>query len=438
VTRPASSAPTLTLFDLLDVTDALPFPPPGQGLAMKFEPDDDFGDSVDTRGLDAVTAGVLVLAGGWCSRREPGFIRTEVLATIDPDWERAAGVLVRRGIWRKLQDGYQFADCRRWGLDGTPQAGPAPALRDARAARPAAGAQAALRKALHRDPALRDALRARDAGRCRYCLAPVRWGAGRASDSGTWALIDMDGTMDMGNIVVACVRCAGARRRGEHLVLAAGSVPAGNASAVNGNATGSVPVSVPAGQKRSGKRSSRAGLIDDLDHQSRVKSKSPARAGNASGQVKQFSTSVPAGGPGDGAAAQKRSGPGDAPGNASRHRNASRTATGAVAVELCQRAGRVVTDDEALHAIAILDKRAHDAGTTPGGAAYYRACVRNEADHRNLLPREPTLQEILSHPDWQPPRPDAHPYELDPATGACACSWPRGNARHASAEARTA
>lgn len=88
----------------------------------------------------------------------------------------------------------------------------------------------ALRTALFRDPALRQAVRDRDADRCQYCDGGVRWGAGRAPDVGCYDLVDPEGPRALANIVVACGSCvqekggreprqAGMELRGDRLAL---------------------------------------------------------------------------------------------------------------------------------------------------------------------------------------------------------------------------
>lgn len=65
----------------------------------------------------------------------------------------------------------------------------------------------ARRQALFRDAGLKKTIRFRDDDDCRYCGITVRWGAGQASDSGTFDHIDPDGENVIENIVVACNAC---------------------------------------------------------------------------------------------------------------------------------------------------------------------------------------------------------------------------------------
>lgn len=69
------------------------------------------------------------------------------------------------------------------------------------------------RQALFRDSPLREAIRSRDAGRCRYCDAEVNWQDRRGHLGGTYDHLDPDGPNTMENLVVACRGC-NSRKRG--------------------------------------------------------------------------------------------------------------------------------------------------------------------------------------------------------------------------------
>lgn len=66
---------------------------------------------------------------------------------------------------------------------------------------------AARRQALHRDKALRDEIRERDRGRCRYCHVEVAWNDRRGTTGGTYDHIDPSGDNSRTNVVVACRAC---------------------------------------------------------------------------------------------------------------------------------------------------------------------------------------------------------------------------------------
>jgi len=67
----------------------------------------------------------------------------------------------------------------------------------------------ARRQALHRDTALRDRIRTRDHGRCRYCGKEVHWHDRRGPLGGTYDHIDPTGPNADWNLVVACRGCNG-------------------------------------------------------------------------------------------------------------------------------------------------------------------------------------------------------------------------------------
>lgn len=419
---------------------------------MKFTPHDDFGDSADTKGLDVLTAGFFALSGAWCSRNpmhgKPGFIPVEVLADISPEWERLAEVLARRGLWRKARDGYQFVGWRqRW--DGTAQAADSAPVA---AASPAAPVRRSPppgrpRQVVYRDKALRDALRARDGDRCRFCTVPVRWGRGRARDSGTWELADQGGEMDGANIVVACMGCAGARRKGADIVLAApGTVIGRDGSPFPGDGSGTVTEAISPAQNRHANRHSRAYLIDQSQSsagvlQSGVKSKSRARNGRDGSELGRDASSGP-----------KRHDGGDGSGDASQPAPFSEAdVIEAITDEFLKAHGQVVIRGQALHAKGVIDQRAARNKTRIATLGYYRTSVRDEADTRRLLPPDPADQswhEILTDPEWDGIRPGKattkkHEFKLDHFDASrnaeiCACGLPRTNKRHPQSEARTA
>jgi|GEM_PF-1115364 len=107
-----------------------------------------------------------------------------------------------------------------------------------------------------------------------------------------------------------------------------------------------------------------------------------------------------------------------------------------VVAALSEKAGRIVSDDDARHAISVIAKRAGAAGTViHDPPRYYPAAVRNEADADGLMPQPPPLAEILAEP-WQPV-PGSHTFELNEATGACAhCDMPSPHVSHKTQEAR--
>lgn len=63
------------------------------------------------------------------------------------------------------------------------------------------------RQQLHRDPELRDLIRERDGGLCRYCGVEVNWTDRRGSLGGTYDHVDPIGENTPENLVVACRGC---------------------------------------------------------------------------------------------------------------------------------------------------------------------------------------------------------------------------------------
>lgn len=103
-------------------TRAVPdFPPahPGHEVApVYFNPDDalNLNDHPKTWNLPDSAVALLARAGEWSARnREYGFVPADMLARFSSDPVQAAEELLRRGIWRRVKGGYQFAE---WGMVG--------------------------------------------------------------------------------------------------------------------------------------------------------------------------------------------------------------------------------------------------------------------------------------------------------------------------------
>ena len=120
----------------------------------------------------------------------------------------AAAELVERGLWELAEGGYRFHD---WG-DCNPSAKVVNKRRkkDKR------------REWLHKTAegrALKKIVRARDGDVCSWCAEPVRWGANRAPDGGTYDHVDADGPDTAENLVVSCNHCNGTKRDVDHAEL---------------------------------------------------------------------------------------------------------------------------------------------------------------------------------------------------------------------------
>lgn len=151
----------------------------------------------ESGGMEAV--GLWVIAGSWCADQlTNGFVPRYVLKHLATDsGQESAKLLVRVGLWEEAQvegqDGYQF---HQW-TEHQP-------TREAVVQKRSRNAR---RQALVRDPALRDAVRRRDADMCRYCAVKVKWNDRRSGIGGTYDHIDPDGPNSIDNLVVCCRAC---------------------------------------------------------------------------------------------------------------------------------------------------------------------------------------------------------------------------------------
>lgn len=178
-----------------------------------FKVDDGITDNGKVRRLrhDKIEAmGVWVLCGTWSSRNlTDGFVPDDIVESFD-DQHRLAGRLVEVGLWERVkgddEDGYQFHDWE--------QANPTKS--DVVAQR----GHNARKAALHRDPALVAAVRARDLDRCRYCAQSVSWRDRRSTASATYDHVEPTGPNSLDNVVIACRGCN--NRKGDRTAREAG------------------------------------------------------------------------------------------------------------------------------------------------------------------------------------------------------------------------
>ena len=110
----------------------------------------------------------------------------------------AASELAERGLWKTTDSGWRFHDWK----DNNPMASQVRSKRkkDKR------------RDWLHKTDEgreLKRRVRERDGIACAWCAEPVRWGANRAPDGGTYEHIDPDGPNTLENVVVAHNHCNG-------------------------------------------------------------------------------------------------------------------------------------------------------------------------------------------------------------------------------------
>ena len=128
-----------------------------------------------------------------------GFIPKSAVPGLLPDLRapKTADALVRVGLWDRVDSGYQVHDYLEY----------QPSAEDVRAKRE----KSTRRQSLFRNQGLRQAVRARDGDRCRYCGRPVRWEDRKGPAGGTYDHVDPDRGNDIENLVVACRGCNSAK-----------------------------------------------------------------------------------------------------------------------------------------------------------------------------------------------------------------------------------
>jgi hypothetical protein len=381
---------------------AHPYALPLAGVAVLFTPDDAFYDQPEAWDLPDCAVALMTRAGSWSARnRRNGFVPTSMFARFTSDPDLAVAELLKRNLWRRAGGGCQFTRWPSW--TGTAEAAGAATI-DAgeaeRRARKLAGE--ARRQALFRNPDLKRAIRERDADRCRYCAAGVRWGKGRSGDSGTYDHIDPDGDNSLENLVVACCSCNSAKRR--------------RTPAEAGMILLDPPAAVPPPGPRNGSRNASNGS-------------SPDRNGDDEEPLSDD---------------QDLDQSSSSRGNGNRHLEAvpARETVTLVTNLAAKKTRRAVSGDEAIRAIAVWDKRAEDAGNViHDPVKFYGTCVKRERDLEAILapPPDPLWVKLGATPE---PVSGAHPFEPDPSpfVDSCAragCGLRRMNARHVNQEANT-
>lgn len=263
---------------------------------MLFTPDDDFYDAPDLWDLPDCAVALVTRGGSWSARnQEDGFVPESMIARFTSDPVQAVRVLASRKVLHRAKGGVRFSDWARWARAlGFPAEGDDQAQREQ--------TPAARRQALFRDPALKQAIRERDCDRCRYCGIAVRWGKGRAGDSGAYDCIDPRGFVSPGNVVVACMACREAKgdRTPEQAGMKVLDAPAGHGDppegrSVSRNASRNASFEETAGQKRYGNSTRNASGEEPQEGRNASRNASPGKtarrkrhgspARNASGSV---------------------------------------------------------------------------------------------------------------------------------------------------------
>lgn len=144
---------------------------------------------------DPAALALWLLAGSWCGdSTNDGFVPDHQLPWLMPArGDELAQKLVAARLWRRVRGGYQFHD---W-LDWQPSKESVETTRK----------RNARRQALVRDPVLREVVRTRDHGLCRYCGIKVKWSDRRSGEGGTYDHVDPDGPNTAENLVVSCRSC---------------------------------------------------------------------------------------------------------------------------------------------------------------------------------------------------------------------------------------
>lgn len=164
-----------------------------------FKVDDKLHSHVKAMRAGAEAMGLWVLAGSWAADHlTDGWVPDYAAVRLSAHAEQDAERLVAAGLWvpgeHEGDKGWWFHD---WAENGQPT----------RVAVMAERQYNARKTALHRDPALVEAVRARDADRCRYCGTHVVWKDRRSEAGATYDHVNPFGPNVLANVVVACRGC---------------------------------------------------------------------------------------------------------------------------------------------------------------------------------------------------------------------------------------
>lgn len=157
-----------------------------------FKVDDTFAFHAKTLIAGNPAIGLWVRAGAWSMQTlSDGFVPEHVARQLGKPAEIRR--LVESGLWLPDEAGYRFHE---W---AERQPSKDEVLQNRESGR--------RRAELHRDTTLRDAVRKRDKGRCRYCGVAVDFKARRGPLRGTYDHVDPKRGNTLDNLVVACGPC---------------------------------------------------------------------------------------------------------------------------------------------------------------------------------------------------------------------------------------
>ena len=164
-----------------------------------FRVDDDLALHPKAIAAGNAALGLWVRAGAYAAQYlTEGFVPAGMLTVLGGK-PRDAKALVDAGLWTVDERGWRF---HQW-EERQPTKEQVEADRRA----------AAERQAVARNPELRDAVRARDHDRCRYCGVAVQWNNRRGGQGGTYDHVDPAAGTTFDNLVVACRACNSAKGR---------------------------------------------------------------------------------------------------------------------------------------------------------------------------------------------------------------------------------
>ena len=385
---------------------------------MPFIVDDRFHSHAKTMKTSMGARGLWVSAGSWSADQgTDGRVPLHVLLGLGGTPEQIAELTAPGSFWEGGPEAVEFHDWEYWNtLPGAAEVSVAalvPVPVPGSAERTAGARKAALRRA----PGLKTKVRTRDGDCCRYCGTAVRWGAGRAADSGAWDWVEPGGPASPENVVTACTPChrakAGRSLKDAGMVLLPFPSPQPRTPSCTPSELGGregTPSGTPSARGRTSSRGKTAGQKADTSAAPVINS----ITSNSSSVGSKRSVPVQA--------AQAREDP---------------AVIDAVIDALNEKTGRTdIGRQQALHAIdVILLRKPRNGRRRTFVPEYFRTVVLNEEDpYIELLP-VPSLPAEFAEPGEEPAE-GAHAFNPDlrpgiAGTGACLdCKFLKSNKVH--------